>query len=1007
MALDFKANQIRTSQIIASGSTTGASLVVYGPGAAADFKGGIFSAVTASVGSDVFIYVSGSTGSKNLANSRGTSLFGGDVVVSGTITSASGLSGSLTKLADGTSYLVQGSNITISTGTNGQVTISSTGGGTPGGSDTYVQFNDGGSFGGDAGLAYNKTTDSLTVAGGITGSNLYISNNAIVQGNLTVNGTTTTVNTVNLLVRDPVVLIGSGSITSNSDGGIALASGSSDANKALVWGRVANDTWGAGKLDVQNGSVTSVSTMDLVNIRAAKYEIGGTSTGLTSSDGQNVTIYSGGSSFINIVPGSTGLKLGNSTAPVAISGSEVRIGSEVPAVPGNDTFLFVSGAIRSRGTSTKGTAVFGGDLFVSGTITSALGLSGSLTKLADGSSYLVQGSNVTISTGSNGSVTISSTGGGAPGGSDTYVQFNDGGSFGGVADLAFNKTTKTLSLTGSIASTGSIFHSGSAAFGSGSNASGTYSFVAGELSTATGRGSIAGGFKSLASGLNASAIGYFATASGNYSSAEGGTTVASNTYSHAEGFGSTASGTGAHSEGLYGGAAANYSHTEGYFSVVAAGSIYSHAEGYITRIQGSSASGSHSEGWGTLINAAAAAHAEGYLTTGSANFSHAEGSGSITAGVASHAGGIKTIASGTGQTVYGSYNTRGNTTSLFVIGNGTADENASRNDVFRVENRGIEVTGSVYASLGLSGSLTRLHDGRSYLVAGSNVTITSESNGQVLISSTGGGGAASSYFTDPSAGFLNTTGSVAFAGSLGTSYISTNAGADVNFFSSGSIGTRGTSTPGTALFTGDLAASGTIYGLNGVISLVTAGGSTTITETGAGNLEFRNTGFGGTFVQSVRTSTGNTVNFLDVRPNGMAVNTKVAIMPSIYAGPANPFSSTDTNFFVGGLANSKGSTGGGTAVMGGDLVVSGSTYIGTSNSNSLVVNAVLASDIIPDGNRTRNLGSPDFRFANMYTGDLHLRNERGDWTIIEEPDFLRIVNNRTGKSFKMMMSPIE
>jgi hypothetical protein len=43
----------------------------------------------------------------------------------------------------------------------------------------------------------------------------------------------------------------------------------------------------------------------------------------------------------------------------------------------------------------------------------------------------------------------------------------------------------------------------------------------------------------------------------------------------------------------------------------------------------------------------------------------------------------------------------------------------------------------------------------------------------------------------------------------------------------------------------------------------------------------------------------------------------------------------------------------------------------------------------------------------MYTGDLHLRNERGDWTIIEEPDFLRIVNNRTGKSFKMMMSPIE
>jgi hypothetical protein len=39
----------------------------------------------------------------------------------------------------------------------------------PGGSDTQVQFNDGGStFGGDAGLTYNKTTDVLTVAGSVS-----------------------------------------------------------------------------------------------------------------------------------------------------------------------------------------------------------------------------------------------------------------------------------------------------------------------------------------------------------------------------------------------------------------------------------------------------------------------------------------------------------------------------------------------------------------------------------------------------------------------------------------------------------------------------------------------------------------------------------------------------------------------------------------------------------------------------------------------------------------------
>ena len=41
------------------------------------------------------------------------------------------------------------------------------GGGTPGGSDTQVQFNDGGAFGGDSGLVFNKTTNKLTAGGDV------------------------------------------------------------------------------------------------------------------------------------------------------------------------------------------------------------------------------------------------------------------------------------------------------------------------------------------------------------------------------------------------------------------------------------------------------------------------------------------------------------------------------------------------------------------------------------------------------------------------------------------------------------------------------------------------------------------------------------------------------------------------------------------------------------------------------------------------------------------------
>jgi hypothetical protein len=73
------------------------------------------------------------------------------------------------------------------------------------GLDTYVQFNDGGStFGGDAGLTYNKTTDTLsgviaqftTISGStITGSNITLA------GDIEVNGgdITTTATTFNLL----------------------------------------------------------------------------------------------------------------------------------------------------------------------------------------------------------------------------------------------------------------------------------------------------------------------------------------------------------------------------------------------------------------------------------------------------------------------------------------------------------------------------------------------------------------------------------------------------------------------------------------------------------------------------------------------------------------------------------------------------------------------------------------------------------------------------------------
>ena len=81
---DFKASQIRTNQIIASGSVPGkpSILIASASSPGVDFEGSGISNATlmGSVGTDVFMFVSGSKNTKT-----DVTVFGGDVVISGTM----------------------------------------------------------------------------------------------------------------------------------------------------------------------------------------------------------------------------------------------------------------------------------------------------------------------------------------------------------------------------------------------------------------------------------------------------------------------------------------------------------------------------------------------------------------------------------------------------------------------------------------------------------------------------------------------------------------------------------------------------------------------------------------------------------------------------------------------------------------------------------------------------------------------------------------------------------
>ena len=119
------------------------------------------------------------------------------------------------------------------------------------------------------------------------------------------------------------------------------------------------------------------------------------------------------------------------------------------------------------------------------------------------------------------------------------------------------------------------------------------------------------------------------------------------------------------------------------------------------------------------------------------------------------------------------------------------------------------------------------------------------------------------------------------------------------------------------------------------------------------------------------------------------------------------FNTQATTLNIGGAATSIviGSTSGATAVRN-NLMVTGSAYIGDTNSDVLEVKALVTGSLLPFGDRVTDLGSATNRWANIYTGDLHLRNERGDYTLIEESDFLSIRFNKNGKRYKFLLERV-
>jgi len=297
---------------------------------------------------------------------------------------------------------------------------------------------------------------------------------------------------------------------------------------------------------------------------------------------------------------------------------------------------------------------------------------------------------------------------------------------------------------------------------------------------------------------------------------------------------------------------------------------------------------------------------------------------------------------------------------------------------------GATFVGVTTHNAGLSGSLTKLTNGTSYLIAGSGILIASQSNGPITISSTGGSPGGSDTFVQ-----FNDGGS-SFGGNSGLTFDKTSG----DFKIGGGFGDTGV----TISSTGNIAANGT-FSVDGNAAI---GGDLTV---GGNNIKASDNSVALTFAGADVTVAGDLkVGGNDIKASDNTVALTLAGANVSVAGALDVgggFGSTGVTISSAGNISADG-----TLNVGGAATLNGDVDLGNAITDSITFTGRVDSSVLPISDNSYNLGSESNRWANIYTADLHLRNDRGDYTLIEEEEMLTIRFNKTGKRYKFLLEAI-
>lgn len=346
------------------------------------------------------------------------------------------------------------------------------------GSNTQILFNDAGIVSGNTALTFNKATSTFTVGG-----------DALVTGNLSVNGNLVYVNVENLNIKDPLISLGRGANNTpltmndgkdrgeqlyyytsseksafigydNSAANLLLATDVSIANEIVTVNNLGNVT--LGNLSAQ--FVTASANINAANIIVSSNVL---ATGNISGSyllgngafltGIDTTLISNGTSNLRVTTagGNLAANVGGTANVLVISSAGMDITGTFSAT-GNIS----GGNLTTTGRVDATSNVSGGNLTTTGVVTATGNVSGGNVTTAGQVSATgnVSGNNlsaVNIVSGNTGSFTgnVSANrfiGNIDAGGSNTTIQFNDNDELAGSVAFSFDKSSNLVTALGNI-----------------------------------------------------------------------------------------------------------------------------------------------------------------------------------------------------------------------------------------------------------------------------------------------------------------------------------------------------------------------------------------------------------------------------------------------------------------------------------------------------------------------------------------------------------------------------